>query len=381
MIKLTTNVHHDEYTEIANSMFDVPVNDVSTVEIPDDFILPENWNILLIYGASGSGKSTVLREKFGEPQKYDWDNSLSVISNFKYRGLTPKEASEVLCGVGLRSIPTWLRPYSCLSTGEKARADLAMALTSKDKYIVVDEYTSVVNRETAMSMSNSVQKYIRKHNLRVVLASCHSDIIEYLDSDYMYELPSGTLSQVRGLVRRSPIELTVRRVSYKIWDMFKNHHYLDNKLNKSARCFVAFWHDKPVAFYGILPQPSGHFKNGFRGSRLVVLPDYQGLGIGTKFRNYMASLVTAKEGARFYSRTVHPIIGEYGISHPELWQETSHSRKHQDKAKGFASYKLDTRESCAYAFKYVGESATEEEAKLFYGENSYENDVILSIGT
>jgi len=362
MITLKTPIVHDKYTEIAERSFDIPHTEYSIVEVNDTISLPEEWNIGLIYGASGVGKSTLLREKFGAYKPFVWDNNISIISNFSM--VEPQEASELLCAVGLNTIPCWVRPYNCLSTGEKARADIAIKLALKDDITVIDEFTSVVDRNVAKALSNSVQKYIKKKNIKVVFASCHTDIIEWLLPDWAYNPADNVTKYPRGCLCRPKINLKICRVKYEAWELFKHHHYLSADLNKAAKCFMAYWDDKPVGFIAILPQPSGHFKNGWRISRVVVLPDYQGLGIGIALRNYFGSLVTAKEDGKLYGRTMHPAIGLYGLNHKDIWQETSHSRKKQDKAKGMETYKLDTRP--CYAFKYVGKKATEEEAKLFY---------------
>ncbi len=56
----------------------------------------------------------------------------------------------------------------------------------------MDEFTSEVNRETAKSLCVSVSKYIRKKNLKnIVLASCHKDIIPWLQPDWVFDCDSG----------------------------------------------------------------------------------------------------------------------------------------------------------------------------------------------
>ena len=197
MIKLTSNMPKDEYTAIAYEAFDLQDGEDYSVQINDNIVLPTNWNIGLIYGASGSGKSTLLKEKFGyTDSEFAWDNSISIISNFGKIGATPKEASMALCAVGLSTIPSWIRPYSALSTGEKARANLAISLldfelNGNSEYLCYDEFTSTVNRQVAMSMATSVRKYIIKHNLKVVFASCHYDIISALKPQWVYNPQDG----------------------------------------------------------------------------------------------------------------------------------------------------------------------------------------------
>lgn len=360
MIKLNVDVVKDDYTAIAESMFDYNVEDKSTTLINDDIVLPSKWNIGIIWGQSGCGKSHLL-ETFGKPYVHNWDNR-AMISNFS-NYLSPKEASELLCAVGLSTVTTWIRPYSCLSTGEKFRADVAMAIAHNDDIICIDEFTSVVDRDVAKAISYTLQKYIRKTNRKLVVACCHSDILDWLNADFSFN-PTTNETTFRRSACRPKIELQIFRTKYEAWELFKPYHYLSQDLNKSARIFVAYWNDKPVALYAVLPQPSGHFKNGWRGSRLVVLPEYQGLGIGVKLADYVAKLCT-KNGGTFYTRSVHPACAIHRLSTGE-WEETSHSRKKQDKAKGFKSYKLDTR--LCYAFKFTGETKdiAEEEAKLFW---------------
>ena len=170
--------------------------------------------------------------------------------------------------------------------------------------------------------------------------------------------------EIKKTVKDFKLVLKVCRVKYDVWDLFKKYHYLSQDLNKAAKCYCAFLDGNPIAFLAILPQPSGYFKNGWRMSRTVVLPDYQGMGIGIRLRDYMASLVVGKNEGKLFSRSMHPAIGLYSEKHPELWQPTSHNKKKQDKPKGMTNYKLDTRP--CYAFKYVGEPASEEECQLFY---------------
>ena len=53
---------------------------------------------------------------------------------------------------------------------------------------------------------------------------------------------------------------------------------------------------------GVLHQPHGKNKKIKRVSRLVILPDYQGIGLGIKFLNFMAQYYT-KLGFDFSIKT------------------------------------------------------------------------------
>ena len=188
----------DEATALVTKAFDVPFDGVSTVYpfvIPQE-ILNLDVNIIQIVGPSGSGKSTFLKafEKAGWhfPNK-TYDNSKAVVSNYAD---DPKAGIRKLGAVGLGSKKTYVRPRNVLSTGEGFRADLALNLESK---VMIDEYTSVVNRECAMSASHSVQKYIRKNNLKhIIFCGCHYDIIPMLKPDILVDLNTEKVYDLRG---------------------------------------------------------------------------------------------------------------------------------------------------------------------------------------
>ena len=152
-----------------------------------DTMNKDNWNIMLICGKSGSGKSTILREIFGDVKPIEIDRNKAVISQFP--NLSEEDACDLLSSMGLSSVPTWLRKPNELSNGERARFDIAKAIYDANGGIVVlDEYTSVVNRAAAKSMSYALQRYARQKNIKIIIASCHFDIIEWLQPDYIFNL-------------------------------------------------------------------------------------------------------------------------------------------------------------------------------------------------
>lgn len=179
----------DKYTDYVIKKYDLQIENnqykLITPKINIEEIKKE-WNILCILGASGSGKSTILKS-LGEIIEPTYNNEKSIISQFPNK--TPEQVAEAFCSIGLGSVPLWLHRPNELSNGERARLDIAYKiLNNKGGIILIDEFTSVVNRTTAKTMSFCLQKYIRELNLKVVLCSCHYDIIEWLQPDFVVNL-------------------------------------------------------------------------------------------------------------------------------------------------------------------------------------------------
>ena len=153
-MRVTCKIQPDEFTDKLSHAFDYDFNGESYFDVPEIPNKPKDFNIGLLVGNSGSGKSLLL-DTFGKEKKIKWDNNKAVISHFD----NPDEAIEKVFAVGLSSIPSLCKPYSVLSNGEKFRADMARKLHDNS---VIDEFTSVVNRETAFSVSTSISKYIKR---------------------------------------------------------------------------------------------------------------------------------------------------------------------------------------------------------------------------
>ena len=110
---------------------------------------------------------------------------------------TIKEICQAFNSVGFSSPPSWLKPYSVLSNGEKMRVDLANGILSDKNLICFDEFTSVVNREVAKIGSYAIQKSIRKANKKFIAVSCHYDIIDWLEPDWIFCTDNMTFSRLK----------------------------------------------------------------------------------------------------------------------------------------------------------------------------------------
>jgi ABC-type lipoprotein export system ATPase subunit/GNAT superfamily N-acetyltransferase len=362
-IERTNKIINDKYTEYIYEAFDIQNKDETSVKIPINFAECKTfeWNIGVIYGGSGTGKTTLLKE-FGSLTDDDFDETKPLVSNFDW--LDPKEATFLLSAMGLSSVPTWLRPFSLLSNGEQYRASLAYKVgkAKPGDVILIDEFTSVVDRDVAKAMSNALQKYIRRHNKKIILASCHFDIMEWLQPDWTYSPLKGRLERASRLRQSRPkIELSIFRCRYETWNIFKHHHYMSQDLNKAAKTYVLLMNDKPVAFMAILPFPHGSIKRGFRISRVVVLPDYQGLGIGFQVINYFGKLYKACDKT-LYIKTSNPALFGAMKKHTDEWKlagETAVKLTDAELASRRGVNDQGFRNAITKSYKFIGEPSND----------------------
>ena len=307
------------YLEEIKRKYDITDHKEIPVVIPD---LPTD-GIVLIVGTSGSGKSTILRS-LGEHVQPKVEFYNTVIENFS----TPERGEELLLACGLRSIPTWFRPPHTLSNGEHHRFEMAMCLDQGINKI--DEFTSVVDRDTAKSLAYSVRKYYDQRGTTepLYIASCHRDIIDWLDPEWVYDTDLQVLDNRRSPFRlgtRPELTLTIKSTSAKYWPMFSRHHYLDTAISKSAHYYVLLLGDKPIGFHAAIHSTNRDIHSYWRGHRTVILPEFQGMGLGTAFSDAIAEMYVSK-GMRYFSKTAHPSFGEHREKSP-LWRATSTNKK------------------------------------------------------
>ncbi|HZU48540.1 MAG TPA: GNAT family N-acetyltransferase [Mycobacterium sp.] len=326
-VTVSCPVHDSFRVRQVAGMFDLPVttsrSEFFRVELPD---LTDDWQIGLVVGPSGSGKTTVARRAFGDAfyRPRAWPRNRAVIDGFG--DLPIKQIIRTLSAVGFSSPPAWLKPYHVLSNGERFRCDLARALlTAKRPLVVFDEFTSVVDRTVAKIGSAAVSKAIRSGHVaaRFVAVTCHYDVAEWLGPDWVLDMSGPSLHRGRvrrahrGRLRRPPIRLEITRCAREQWKIFERHHYLTGSLHPSARCFIARVDGTPAAFTAVLPFPHPT-RPGWREHRTVCLPDFQGVGIGAALSEFVASLFVAT-GKPYFSTTGHPAMIHHRARSP-LWR-------------------------------------------------------------
>ncbi|WP_080056878.1 AAA family ATPase [Spirosoma aerolatum] len=148
---------------------------------------PTGWQVGLIVGASGTGKTTIAKELFPDAYITAFEYGKPSILDDMPGHCSVSEITSMFNAVGFSSPPSWLKPYEVLSNGEKMRVDLANALLRKDSLIVFDEFTSVVDRTVAQVGSYAVQKAIRRSDKQFIAVTCHYDVEQYLQPDWVFD--------------------------------------------------------------------------------------------------------------------------------------------------------------------------------------------------
>lgn len=206
-----------KYIEFIKKNFDIKGNE-NTIPNLSSFKIPlKEWNIGVVFGHSGSGKTTLLKKLgYNENENYFFDEN-SVISNIHE---CPERACELLMAVGLNSIPVWINKYQSLSNGEKYRAKLAKLLSTEKEIYLVDEYTSVIDRNAAKSMSKALSKFVQKKNIKIILVTCHSDIIEWLQPCWIFDCNDMKFKKKnpsqKYIYRYTDVEMRLGRISKSI---------------------------------------------------------------------------------------------------------------------------------------------------------------------
>lgn len=282
-----------------------------------------DWKIGLVVGPSGSGKTSIGSRIFpdGIHDLYaGWEVNKPIVDCIA-PDQSLNEVTAALSAVGLGDVPTWLRPFNVLSNGEKFRAGLGRLVVERPDKVVVDEFTSVIDRQIAKVGAAAFSKTWKKGSGQIVLLSCHYDIIEWLQPDWIYDTSEARFRNGRDCLRQRPqLDLQIYQVSGSVFGrLFKQHYYLDLPLPVAGMYFVGIIDNEPVCHLAVSPLFTA---KAYRATRLVVMPEWQGIGVGTKFLNAVCEYHLQGLGRCGYK---YPVF--FHTSHPQLCGALRHSRK------------------------------------------------------
>lgn len=270
------------------------------------------WRLGVVVGPSGSGKTSMGRKLLGDGAFWnpDWPHDQPLVDSIAPGG-DFNDVTGALAAVGLGTVPAWLRPFPVLSNGEQFRANLARVICEAPERVVIDEFTSVVDRQIAKFGALAFAKAWKRTGGQAVLLSCHYDVLEWLEPDWVYDTAKQCFA--RGGLRRPKFDLEIWQTDSRYWPMFKPHYYLDLPMPVGAQYFVGTVDGEPVCHMAMATVNKGKGTFEGRGTRLVVAPEWQGAGVGMKFLNGVCDLW--RRGDNKWGK---PLTTIFHTSHPGL---------------------------------------------------------------
>lgn len=162
------------------------IEPLSNLDIPTD-------GVILITGASGVGKSLLLKDisrHFSTtrtiPNRIKEEKSIAEIVSCEDAG----EVIRYLSKFGLGEPRILIGPFSHLSDGQKERFLIALALLQGTGPLILDEFTTRLDRRTAEIIAINLGKILRSNKQNAFIASCHVDIVNFLKPDIHIRLCS-----------------------------------------------------------------------------------------------------------------------------------------------------------------------------------------------
>ena len=186
---------------------------------------------------------------------------------------------------------------------------------------------------------------------KFIAVSCHFDIINWLDPDWIFSTDSMEMLP-RGSLQREKLRFKIREEK-GYWNIFRRYHYLNYNLSRSSRQFVLFNGNCPIGFCAIINFPSSVHMPCWKVHRLVILPDYQGISLGSNFLNIIGKyyndkneyfgITTSLNGfAKSLIKNKNYVLINAGRFKPHS-RETLHA--------------VDSSSRNTYSFRYVGNNA------------------------
>lgn len=370
-VRLQSAVSTSFFCQKAANSLDIDTRKKSVHELNVSADITSPYHIGLIVGASGSGKTTLIKSIFGEGCLNEvLDLALPVIDQFGAEFDYDQRAA-MLSGVGLTQVVCWIRPAYTLSNGQRARAECALQMArqaSANQVVAIDEWTSVVDRTVAKVMSFCIQKHARRFDKRIVLCSCHYDVIDWLNPDWVIDCNKQTYQDRRslqsGFQRAESLRFDIRPVGRETWRYFSKYHYLSERLPGGAiETFGLFHNDDQIGFQcyaNYVPWPRGSKgRKPMHSNRVVIHPDYAGLGLGMRLIDETSHIMWARGFQPMAKMSSVPIFKARQKS--PYWILTSVKRDtkvvtgRSNKAMRFAhgkagGYRLDVK---TYSYVYV----------------------------
>ena len=310
----------DRIFKIAEA-FGIGIDETHKHIIIENLIIPD-FNILYLTGTSGSGKTSLLNEmkkefNFTEPI-IDVDSEQPIIDLI---GKDVEEALYLLNLTGLGEAFLYVKSYKCLSEGQKYRFHMAKIIESNQEVWCIDEFCSFLDRTTAKIVSYNMQKIARKLGKKLIVATAHDDLCDYIQADYIFDFGMGENLDIKK--NNTPIinpflqNITVLEGDINDYKKLGKYHYKNAEARFTKKIFKMLYKDMliGVAVYSCPKQQlvgrNLYFnkkyidergvpilkevnKDFVTGSRFIIHPMFRGIGLGRELVNLTSEMVDIK---------------------------------------------------------------------------------------
>lgn len=206
--------------------FGIVAESLETQIVNDLSLRMEPGEIVLVGGASGSGKSLLLRALawHSSKRKSVWKLPAEIqsegttvrrvkvamlqrptlrkspIALLEEEGLDLEESMRLLASAGLGEAQLFVRPSSTLSSGQRYRLSLALALAQKPDLLLIDEFCEPLDDYSTAAVCSRLRKAVANGGLSAVVATANADrVVQVLRPDRMLRLlPNRQHSWERG---------------------------------------------------------------------------------------------------------------------------------------------------------------------------------------
>eukprot|EP00913_Durusdinium_trenchii_P029561 g27710.t2 len=192
--------------------------------------LPEIFRILVVCGATGSGKTRIVQQLVEyfqlevSSEQIVFEDDMAVCSH----PALGDDYLEKLQAVGLNSVPSWMKAEKALSTGQQQRIRSAIRASSESKGILYDDFCCFVDQQnlggndfqhvfedfvwtSSYSCAASIYRLVRDNEglNYIIVATTRPDVIPYLGADIVIEAATGK-------IHNNPLEFAERKMVVKI---------------------------------------------------------------------------------------------------------------------------------------------------------------------
>jgi len=151
--------------------------------------------VALVTGASGAGKSTVLRALSRTFVRVETPEHVRQLRGRAIDAIHAANAVHLLIAAGLADARLMVTPIAHLSDGERARLAIARAMTRAlrsrtNTTLVIDEFASSLDLLTAHALAATLARWVRRsHTVRMVIATNRHELRATLNAELTVDLP------------------------------------------------------------------------------------------------------------------------------------------------------------------------------------------------